>query len=91
MANYNDILKHVNTFGNYSTDSIFDLIKNQNWNTYTVTKFHGRPDLLANDIYGDSAFAGFLMFVNNKRAEDFKIGDKIRYITISDLEQILNK
>lgn len=91
IINHSDILKHVNSFGNYSTDIIHTLSNNDKWNVYTVTKYHGRPDMIANDIYGDSGYAGFLMFVNNKRSEDFKIGDKIRYISISNLEKIIDK
>lgn len=61
-----------------------------NFKEYTITKFEHRIDLISNDIYGDTKYAWVLMYLNRISLDKLLKGVKIKYITKSDLQEILS-
>jgi hypothetical protein len=56
---------------------------------YTIRKEAGRPDNLSYVIYGDTQYWWVLMWYNKiYKPEDIKIGMKIKYPSISSIEQL---
>lgn len=56
---------------------------------YTITKEDGRPDLISNNIYGDTQYWWILMLYNDYViVEDFKIGEQIKYPSLTELEDL---
>jgi hypothetical protein len=78
-------------FDSVNSDFLLKVTKVKNFGTYRVVSEAGRPDLLSERIYGTglTQYWWILMYYNNLRnPSDIKTGMIIRYVSISDLEDI---
>ncbi len=56
---------------------------------YTVQGEDGRPDLISYRIYEDTQYWWILLYYNNKlEFDEFKTGDKVKYPSVSSIEDI---
>lgn len=60
-------------------------------NTYTITKYEGRIDLIAREIYGNEKFSWILLYTNRIGVNDLKRGLVLEYIPFQELQSILNE
>lgn len=73
------------------SEFISSLIMVKKYNYYTVTTEEGRPDLIAERIYGlgNSQFWWIIMILNNYvLPSDIKNGDNVKYLSTSVLETL---
>lgn len=58
---------------------------------YTITTYEYRPDLIAQEIYGDPKYSAFLMLSCGLALEDLRKGVTLSVITPASLNSILSK
>lgn len=58
--------------------------------TYVITKYEFRPDLIARDIYGSSEYMWALMMQCSISLEDYKIGQVLTVLPKSYIESIIS-
>lgn len=57
--------------------------------TYTIRKEENRPDLLSYNLYGDTQYWWIILWYNSLyKPEDLKVGVKINYPSLSNIEQL---
>ena len=80
-----DILKYVNENDPFNSYLLY-ILPSIDTTNYTITKYAGRIDLLAEEIFGDSLFYSILIFLNPY--SKFEIKEIIRIITKDELSKI---
>jgi hypothetical protein len=73
----------------YNSQLLYAFDQFSYWKYYTVNRFEGRIDLIAEDIYGSSEYYWILLYCNKINNSDIKRGMELRYIPIDQLNQIL--
>lgn len=90
--NTKDIINYVDGFDVYN--SVFmDLVKNSFYERvpYEIRTFEFRPDLIAEDIYGDSKYLGIFMITCGVGLEGLYKGAVISIIPKEILDEIILK
>lgn len=57
--------------------------------TYTVTKYEHRLDLIAQDIYGSTDYAWIIQYLNRISNEEVLKGKVLEYIPLTTLENLI--
>lgn len=89
-ARKQDLSNYVEGYDVYNS-KLLDLLKNPNIEKveYVITKYEYRPDLIAEDFYGDEKYTGILMIICGISLEGYTRGTVLNLIPKSKIENII--
>lgn len=86
-----EITNYVEGIDIFNSKFLYELRKPElNREVYTVTIYEYRPDLIAQDFYGDVKYEGILM-LQVGRLENLVRGNRILLVSRSDVNSILSR
>lgn len=82
-------LRFTDTSDPLTSEFLFEVTKLKVYGNYVVVTEENRPDLVSYYIYGDVSLWWLILFFNEKTQWwDLNNGDKIRYPSLTDLEDL---
>lgn len=87
-----DLSNYIEGFDVYNAE-ITELINDPklNWTTYTITTFEFRPDLIAEEVYGDVKYLGVLFLLCGTSFENYTKGTVLSLLPKEEINKILEK
>lgn len=67
-----------------------DEFEEDEYETYTITKYEHRIDLISKEIYGHEKYSWILLYINRVSLEDLVRHKVLNYIPIDKLTEIIN-
>lgn len=73
-----------------NSELLYKIDNLKEYNTYTITKYEHRIDLIAREIYGEESYSWLLLYINRLSVDDLVRGVKLNYIPKDSLTKILS-
>lgn len=89
VTNKQEISNYMEGLDLYNSKFLYE-VTNPNYTrvAYEITVYEYRPDLIANDFYGDSGYEGIVM-LQAKKLENLKRGGKILLLPKITIDRII--
>lgn len=90
ISNREELSNYISGFDVYNSKLLL-LLKDPSIQkeTYLITNYEFRPDLIARDYYGSSDYQGLLLLQSSIGLEDYRIGTILELIPKIKLDEIL--
>lgn len=82
--------RFIEGLGYNNSELLYKIDEVREYNTYTITKYEHRIDLIAREIYGDEMYSWVILYINRISIDELVRGVKLNYIPKESLTKLIS-